>query len=51
MAIQRIAVLCGTFFLVALSTCPAMAFSIFGIGIFVYSALWCYDIFKRKENQ
>ncbi len=50
MAIQRIAVLCGTFFLVALSTRPAMALSISGLGIFVYAALWCYNIFKRKEN-
>ncbi len=51
MVIQRITILCVTFFLVALSTCPAMALLIFLLGVFTYSALWCYDIFKRKEKQ
>ena len=51
MAVQRILVLCIMFYLVALSPRVGMALSVFACGIFVYSALWCYDLFKGKEKQ
>ena len=51
MAIQRIAVLCATFFLVALSPRFDMALFVFGFGLFTYLVLWCYDIFRGKGTR
>jgi hypothetical protein len=51
MAVQRILVLCGMFYLVVLSQHLDVALSVFACGIFVYSALWCYDIFKGKGKR
>lgn len=50
MAIHRIFVLGATFFLVAL--CPNIhaAAAVFILGVIVYSALWAYEILKRRKR-
>ena len=48
MAIQRIAVLCSMFFLVALSPHVDAALAVIALGVSLYSALWLYEIFMMK---
>jgi hypothetical protein len=51
MGIHRIAILCATFFMVALLPRIEMALVVFAFGLSLYAALWCRDIFKEKGKQ
>jgi hypothetical protein len=49
MCMYRLGVLCVMFFLVALSPHVNAAVAIIVLGVSLYAALWCYDIFKGNR--